>query len=62
MIGESFIWPDGLRNDQSSAPRQITDAADTDATTARDCRRPGSTSIRTDQRVSAIAVRRAKNP
>ena len=34
MIGDSLICPDGLMNDQSSAPRQITTAADTDATTA----------------------------
>jgi len=48
-------------NEYSSAPRQITTAADTDATMARVCRRPGSTSIRTRQRVSAIEVRRARN-
>ncbi|CKT72263.1 Uncharacterised protein [Mycobacterium tuberculosis] len=48
-------------NDHNSAPRQITNAADTDATTANVCRRPGSISIRTRQRVNAIAVRRARN-
>ncbi|BCR49001.1 Uncharacterised protein [Mycobacterium tuberculosis] len=61
MIGDSFNWPDGLMNDHNSAPRQITNAADTDATTANVCRRPGSISIRTRQRVNAIAVRRARN-
>ncbi|PQM44069.1 hypothetical protein C1Y40_05772 [Mycobacterium talmoniae] len=61
MIGVSPIWPDGLRNDISRAPRQTTTAADTEATTASACRRLGSTSIRTRQRVNASAVRRAKN-
>lgn len=61
MIGDSFIWPEGLKNDHSSAPRQTTAAADTEATTASDWRLPGSTSIRTCQRVNAIAVRRARN-
>ena len=61
MIGESPTWPAGLRKEYSSAPRQITNAADTDATTASVCRRPGSTSMRTRHRVSAIAVRRARN-
>ena len=61
MIGDSLIWPAGLMNDHSSDPRQITSAADTDATTANICRRPGSISMRTRQRVKAIAVRRARN-
>ena len=34
MIGDSLTWPDGLMNDHSSAPRQITTAAETDATKA----------------------------
>ncbi len=34
MIGDSLICPDGLMNEYSSAPRQITRAAETDATTA----------------------------
>ena len=34
MIGDSLIWPAGLMNEYSSAPRQITSAAETDATTA----------------------------
>src|SRR6185312_745807 len=35
MIGESPTWPAGLMNEYSSAPRQITSAAETEATTAR---------------------------
>ena len=41
--------------------RQITNAAEIDATTARFWRRPGSISMRTRHRVSAIAVLRARN-
>ena len=48
-------------NEYSRAPRQITSAAETDATTANVCRRPGSISMRTRHRVSAIAVLRARN-
>ena len=61
MIGVSFSAPDGLMKEYNKAPRQITPAAETDATTASVCRRPGSISIRTRQRVNAIAVRRARN-
>ena len=61
MMGDSLIWPDGLMKEYRSAPRQITNAAEIDATTANVCRRPGSISMRTRHRVSAIAVRRARN-
>jgi hypothetical protein len=61
MIGVSFSCPEGLMKEYSKAPRQITKAAEIEATTASVWRRPGSISIRTRQRVNAIAVRRARN-
>src|ERR1700742_2520321 len=61
MMVDSPTEPAGRRNDQNSAPKQITAVSVIDARIAIDCRRPGSDSIRTRRSVRPSAARRELN-